>query len=182
MATNGHLVCARRGKKHAGMHPSRARSISRRAPKLYDIRAHSFLPTPCTGAAKAGQRGRGAYGWRKGRERHRHEDSRENYRLGCTALKSASSPLTGGLNFSPTRRAPGTGCARLRPPPTPVLPRFPPSARNPYPGSSSPPDHHQPATVPSISRGQHFCSRGGELPVATARRDGDARMPRPRWN
>lgn len=28
--------------------------------------------------------------------------SRENYRADYTALKSASSPLTGGLNFSPT--------------------------------------------------------------------------------
>lgn len=34
--------------------------------------------------------------------RWRQSGSRENYRADYTDLKSASSPLTGGLNFSPT--------------------------------------------------------------------------------
>lgn len=69
-------------------------------------------------------------------------------------------------------------------------PRSPPSARNPHPGSrcSPPPSRspsHQPQPArhhPPVSRGQQFRSRDGELPVATARRDGGARTPQPRWN
>lgn len=152
------------------MHPSRARSISRRATEVVRYPC-PFIPSSRTrerrrrGPGEGGERGEGGAG----------RKTRENYRLGCTALKSASSPLTGGLNFSPTRRAPGTGCARLRPPYYPALP-LPRVTHTRVPAVP-------PTSTPSpVSRGQHFCGRGGELPVATARRDGDAPVPRPRWN
>lgn len=115
-------------------------------------------------------------------------DSRENYRFGCTALKSASSPLTGGIEFFPDAES---SWHRVRTaPPFPLVPLtlfraqptpgFPLLSSSPFPSPSHQPQparHH-----PLVSRGQQFRSRDGELPIATARRDGGARTPQPRWN
>lgn len=94
-----------------------------------------------------------------------------------------------GLNFSPKRRTPGTGCARLhRPLPPhslslPHTPQSPALASRPTPGLFPLPGPQPASTPPSpILRRQHFRSHGRELPVATIRRYGGERMLEPRWN
>lgn len=89
------------------------------------------------------------------------EDSRENYRFGCTALKSASSPLTGGIEFFPdaesswhrVRTAPPIPPARPLPRATHTrVPAGSPSSRPTSPSTHPPPSPGIPRTAVSQSR------------------------------
>ena len=146
--------------KTRGIHPSRAPRVPsriRRAPKSYDIRAHSFLPTPYTEAAKAG--------WPTDRERQlrgrgKYSCTKTLAKITASAVLGSSEerviPFNWGIEFFPNaesswHRVRTTPPPSLHSPPPPprrsaVTPRFPPSARKPHtqvpavlPASTRPP-------------------------------------------
>lgn len=151
---------------------------------------HSFY----TEAAKADREGNGEgatsyvkerrHGRRKGREREGRLSRKLPLRL--YGPEERVIPFNRGDWIFPRRGellaqgAHGSADSPPLPPfraqPTPGFPLF----SSPFPSPSHQPQparHH-----PPVSRGQQFRSRDGELPVATARRDGGARTPQPQWN